>query len=101
MHYQVTDEQQQQEQRQQGQRPAPSANSSSSSWSEAANQLKAKVGAPWSQMLFFSSDPLAIRQANRLGMASMKVPVTTGLTVDSLRSGLDVFNSKIESDRGY
>ncbi|KAF6255271.1 hypothetical protein COO60DRAFT_1536282 [Scenedesmus sp. NREL 46B-D3] len=95
----ASDEQQQQQQ--QLQQQPPGRPRVSSSWASAANTLKAQLGSPWQQMLFFSADPLGVREASRLGMAAVKVSVTTGLDVSSLRAGLQVYGSKLESDRGY
>jgi hypothetical protein len=91
-------QQQQQQQQQAGRPPQPRV---SSSWAAAANALKAQLGSPWQQMLFFSADPLGVREASRLGMAAAKVPVAIGLDVPSLRAGLQVYESKLEADRGY
>lgn len=75
---------------------------SNSSWMDAATAVKAATGVPWQQMLLFCpADALdAVRLANRLGMACVRVPAE-GLNVDALRSGLDAYSSKLESDRGY
>ncbi|WIA40730.1 hypothetical protein OEZ86_004419 [Tetradesmus obliquus] len=77
---------QQQQQQQQPGRPAQPR--VSSAWAAAAASLKSQLGCPWQQMLFFSADPLGVREASRLGMAATKVPVATGLDVGSLRAGL-------------
>jgi len=89
--------QQQQEQQQQQQADT------NSSWMAAAGAVKAATGVPWQQMLMFCpfETLAAARMANKLGMACVRVPAATGLDVSSLRSGLELYRSKLESDRGY
>lgn len=73
------------------------------SWMDAAAAVKGQTGVSWQQMLLFC--PVAAvesaRLANKLGMACVRVPSATGLNVNCLRSGLETYSSKLESDRGY
>lgn len=70
---------------------------------DAAATLKAQTGVAWQQMLMFCPAAAvdAARLANKLGIACMRVPAAGGLDVGSLRSGLELYSSKLESDRGY
>jgi hypothetical protein len=70
---------------------------------EAATAVKAALGVPWEQTLLLCPAAAvdAARLANKLGMACVRVAAATGLDVKCLRSGLETYSSKLESDRGY
>lgn len=68
----------------------------------AARQAKTRTGVPWEQMMYFSSDTSAIREAGRLGMTSVRLAAAgKGLEPAALRRGLEAHDQKLSDSRGY